>query len=80
MAGDETFSGSPDILSFEPVPRRARADGWSPEHQRAFIAALAISIRSSALVTHPQRRNKRLLRNGNAAVFTHALFALFLFL
>ena len=27
MAGDEAFSGIPDILSFEPVPRRARADG-----------------------------------------------------
>jgi len=43
MAGDEAFSGIPDILSFEPVPRRARADGWSPQHQRAFIAALAIT-------------------------------------
>jgi hypothetical protein len=42
-AGDDAFSGIPDILAFEPVPRRARADGWKPEHQRAFIAALAIT-------------------------------------
>lgn len=43
MAGDEAFAAIPDILEFEPVPRRARADGWTPEHQRAFIAALAIT-------------------------------------
>jgi hypothetical protein len=43
LLGDEAFSGIPYILDFEPVPRRARADGWSPEHQRAFIAALAIT-------------------------------------
>ena len=43
MAGDEAFAGIPDILDFEPVPRRARADGWRPEHQRAFIAALAVT-------------------------------------
>jgi len=43
MAGDGRFAGVPDILDFEPVPRRARADGWKPEHQRAFIAALAIT-------------------------------------
>ncbi len=42
-AGDEAFAGIPDILAFEPVPRRARSDGWKPEHQRAFNAALAIT-------------------------------------
>ena len=42
-AGDDAFAGIPDILAFDPVPRRARADGWRPEHQRAFIAALAIT-------------------------------------
>ena len=42
-AGDEAFAGIPDILAFDPVPRRARSDGWKPEHQRAFIAALAIT-------------------------------------
>jgi hypothetical protein len=42
-AGDDAFAGIPDILAFDPVPRRARSDGWKPEHQRAFIAALAIT-------------------------------------
>ncbi|MFL6830296.1 MAG: hypothetical protein ACJ8D5_06715 [Sphingomicrobium sp.] len=43
IAGDERFAAIPDILAFDPVPRRAHANGWSPEHQRAFIAALAIT-------------------------------------
>jgi hypothetical protein len=43
MAGDARFAFIPDILDFEPVPRRARSDGWKEEHQRAFIAGLAIT-------------------------------------
>lgn len=43
MSGDEAFAAIPDLLDFEPVPRRAHANGWTPEHQRAFIAALAIT-------------------------------------
>lgn len=43
MAGDEAFSAIPDILAFDPVPRRAHVNNWTPEHQRAFIAALAIT-------------------------------------
>ncbi|MEO5774343.1 MAG: hypothetical protein ABIQ32_09540 [Sphingomicrobium sp.] len=43
MAGDEAFSAIPDILDFEPVQRRAHSNGWTPEHQRAFIAALAVA-------------------------------------
>jgi hypothetical protein len=43
MAGDAAFSAIPDILAFAPVPVRARADGWTEQHQRAFIAALAIT-------------------------------------
>lgn len=43
IAGEGPFAAIPDILEFEPVPRRAHANGWSPEHQRAFIAALAIT-------------------------------------
>lgn len=43
MAGDERFAGIPDILDFEPVQRRAHANGWTAEHQRAFVAALAIT-------------------------------------
>jgi hypothetical protein len=29
-----------DLPSFEPVPVRARRDGWTPERQYAFITAL----------------------------------------
>jgi hypothetical protein len=43
MAGDEAFAAVPDLLNFDPVPRRPHANGWTPEHQRAFVAALAIS-------------------------------------
>lgn len=42
-AGDPVFSAIPDILDFTPVPRRARVGNWTAEHQRAFIAALAIT-------------------------------------
>lgn len=42
-AGDAMFSAIPEILNFEPVPRRAAVNSWSAQHQRAFIAALAIT-------------------------------------
>lgn len=42
-AGDAMFAAIPDVLNFEPVPRRAQVNSWSAEHQRAFIAALAIT-------------------------------------
>ena len=42
FSGDGDFSHLGDILDFTPVPRKAqRADGWTPERQRAFIAALS---------------------------------------
>ena len=31
----------PALPDFAPVPRKPRHDGWTPERQRAFIAALA---------------------------------------
>src|SRR4051794_11084909 len=44
LAGAESFAGLGDLLDFEPVPRKtARADGWTPDKQRAFIAALAVT-------------------------------------
>jgi hypothetical protein len=47
LAGEAEFerlAGLGDLLDFEPVPRRtARADGWTPEIQRAFVAALAVT-------------------------------------
>ncbi|HEX8379448.1 MAG TPA: hypothetical protein VF619_02725 [Allosphingosinicella sp.] len=40
----ETLAGLGDLLDFEPVPRRvARADGWTPENHRAYVAALAVT-------------------------------------
>jgi hypothetical protein len=47
LAGEAEFAELADLgdlLDFEPVPRRVeRADGWSPEVQRAFVAALAVT-------------------------------------
>lgn len=42
-AGEAQFADFGDLLDFEPVPRRPRADGWTGELQRAFIAALAVT-------------------------------------
>jgi hypothetical protein len=42
LSGDGDFSHLGDLLDFTPVPRKTqRADGWTPERQRAFIAALS---------------------------------------
>src|SRR5690349_18244242 len=42
LAGEADFSQLGDLLEFTPVPRRKqRVDGWTPERQRAFIAALS---------------------------------------
>lgn len=43
MAGDPAFSAIPDLLAFDPVTVRAHANNWTPEHQRAFIAAIALT-------------------------------------
>ncbi|MGN6154668.1 MAG: hypothetical protein ACTHN4_02910 [Sphingomicrobium sp.] len=42
-AGEEGFAEIADILNFEPVPRRTQVNNWTPELQRAFVAALAIT-------------------------------------
>jgi hypothetical protein len=51
IAGESDFSHLGDLLEFEPVPRRPRVNGWSPDKQRAFIAVLSAtgSKRQSAL-------------------------------
>lgn len=36
-----TESPHPQPIDFTPVPGRARHDGWTPDRQRRFIAALA---------------------------------------
>lgn len=43
VAGDAAFAAIPDILAFDPVPRRAHVNNWTAEHQRALITALAIT-------------------------------------
>ena len=43
-AGDELFAAFGDLLDFKPVPRKTnRADGWTPEVQRVYVAALALT-------------------------------------
>ena len=42
-AGDDPFTAIKDLLSFDPVPRRAHVNNWTAEHQRAFVAALALT-------------------------------------
>ena len=42
-AGGTGFADIRDLLAFEPVARRAHVNNWTAEHQRAFIAALAIT-------------------------------------
>ena len=39
--GDGDFAEVPPVPDFTPVPRKHRSDGWTPDRQRAFIAALA---------------------------------------
>ena len=46
LAGEAEFerlAGLGDLLDFDPVPRRPRSDGWNPEIQRAYVAALAVT-------------------------------------
>jgi hypothetical protein len=38
---------SDSLLAFTPVPVRGRRDGWTPERQRAFIAAIAGGMASN---------------------------------
>jgi hypothetical protein len=40
------------LPAFEPVPRKFRHDGWTPERQKAFIAALAESGNVTAACAH----------------------------
>ena len=42
-AGDAPFADLDGLLDFEPVKVRSHANNWTAEHQRAFIAALAIT-------------------------------------
>ncbi|WP_447932167.1 hypothetical protein [Sphingopyxis fribergensis] len=37
----------PPLPDFTPVPRKYRHDGWAPERQKAFVAALADAVSAS---------------------------------
>jgi len=58
-----------DELAFEPVPVRARRDGWSPECQRAFILRLALcgSAGAAAKAVGKTRRGAYRLRGHDGA-------------
>lgn len=40
-ASPPAVSDNPALPAFEPVPRKFRHDGWTPDRQKAFIGALA---------------------------------------
>lgn len=77
LAGEAEFAelaGLGDLLDFEPVPRRvARADGWTPEIRRAYVAALAVTgseRQSCAVVERAQFGITQLRRSeGNESFF-----------
>ena len=57
-----------DPYDFTPVPTSTRHDGWTPDRQRAFIAALAshggIAAAARAVGMTPQGARKLRLRPG----------------
>jgi len=65
----------PALPDFTPVPRKYRHDGWTPERQRAFIAALADTgsvSRAAAMVNMAQRNCYTLRRAAGAESFRRA--------
>jgi hypothetical protein len=65
----------PARLEFTPVRRRYRHDGWTPERQRAFIAALADTgcvDRSARMVNIAQTNCYELRRAPGAESFRRA--------
>ena len=65
----------PSLPDFTPVPRKYRHDGWTPERQRAFIAALADTgsvSRAAAMVNMAQTNCYTLRRAPGAESFRRA--------
>ncbi len=65
----------PPLPEFTPVPRKYRHDGWTPERQRAFIAALADTgsvSRAAAMVNMAQTNCYTLRRAAGAESFRRA--------
>lgn len=69
---------SPSHLAFDPVPVRARRDGWAPGRQRAYIDVLAecgCVLEACRRVGMPGESAYRLYRRGDAASFRSAWHA-----
>ena len=65
----------PPLPDFTPVPRKYRHDGWTPERQRAFIAALADTgsvSRAAAMVNMAQANCYTLRRAPGTESFRRA--------
>ncbi|WP_428632322.1 hypothetical protein [Sphingopyxis sp.] len=65
----------PPLPDFTPVPRKYRHDGWTPERQKAFIAALADTgsvNRAAAMVNMAQTNCYTLRRAPGAESFRRA--------
>lgn len=63
------------VPEFDPVPRKYRHDGWTPERQRAFISALADTgsvTRAAAMVNMAQANCYTLRRAPGAEGFRRA--------
>jgi hypothetical protein len=63
------------VTGFAPVPRQYRYDGWTPERQKAFIAALAETgcvTRAAAMVNMAQANCYTLRRAPGAEEFRRA--------
>lgn len=70
-----TAEARPPLPDFTPVPRKYRHDGWTPERQRAFIAALADTgsvSRAAAMVNMAQANCYTLRRAPGAESFRRA--------
>jgi len=76
LAGEADFAGLGDLLDFAPVPLQVeRVDGWNPQCQRAFIAALSIlgsSDRAARAVGKSAAGVERLRRLPGAEGFSRA--------
>src|SRR5438094_702497 len=63
------------MAEFAPVPRKYRYDGWTPERQKAFVAALAETgsvTRAAARVNMAQANCYTLRRSAGAEGFRRA--------
>jgi len=64
-----------DMPDFTPVRLRGRSDGWTPERQRLYVAALArwgSGRRAAAEVGMTEQSAARLRRRAEAASFARA--------